>query len=128
MKLEIGSEKRFFEFISKLGEKNKEKIALISHVDLDGIVSAKIVNKVIEADILKFLDYTELNKNLIKELKKEKVTKVIFTDLLIKDKDFIKELEKISNILIIDHHISKDWNSEKTGFIRVEAGYSCGYL
>ena len=127
MKLEIGSEKRFFEFISKLGEK-KEKIALINHTDLDGIVSAKVTNKVIDANLLKFVNYTDLNNELIKELKKEKVNKIIFTDLLIKDEKVIKELEKFAHILILDHHISKDWNSEKTVFIRGETGYSCGYL
>ena len=127
MKLEIGDEKRFFEFISKLGEKN-DNVALLSHTDLDGIVSAKVANKVMDANLLKFVNYIDLNNELIKELKKEKVNKVIFTDLLIKDEGFIKELEKFAHILILDHHLSKDWNSEKPVFIKAESGYSCGYL
>ena len=46
----VGSEKRFAEFISKLNE--KDKIAVISHSrDIDGIVSAKVVDFVIDANL-----------------------------------------------------------------------------
>ena len=55
---QAGSEKRFANFISSLDK--KDKIALISHgADLDGIASAKITNKIINADIIKFVGYEE---------------------------------------------------------------------
>ena len=127
MKLEIGSEKRFFDFIKNLNE--KDKIGLISHTDLDGIVAAKVINMVIKADIVKFLSYSELNMELIKEIKKNKINKVIFSDLYIENLDFIKELEKFASILILDHHVAKtDLNSDKTIFIKGEEGYCAGYL
>ena len=126
----VGSEKRFFEFIQGLND--KDKVALISHTDLDGISAAKIVNDVIDADILKFVGYEELNDDLIEELKKSKIKKIIFTDLMIKEHLFIKKLEKFAEILIIDHHrFDNDFNSDKTVFLNAQdfcASYLAYYL
>ena len=125
----FGQEKRFFDFIKDLGS---EKIALISHNDPDGLISAKVVNTVLKADILKFIDYDYLNSDLIEDLKKAKARKVILTDLMIKDDGFIKNLEKFADILIIDHHTpERDYNSEKTVYLNAQgycAGYLCYYL
>ena len=125
MKLVTGTEKKVFDFISKIGN---NKTVLISHIDLDGITSARIVNEVVKALELKFVEYEELNLDLVKELNKKEVKRVIFTDLYIKDKEFIKSLEEFAEILILDHHLSPDWNSAKTVSIRGEEGYSAGYL
>jgi len=112
----VGNKKRFAEFISSLNE--KEKIALVSHTDLDGIAAAIVTNKVINADLIKFVDYTDLNDNLIEELKNEKVKKLIITDLSFNSPEFIKKAEKHFEILIIDHHqFPKDFNSDKTVFM-----------
>lgn len=122
----VGSEKKFSDFISRLNE--KDKIALISHTDLDGIASAKIVNEIINADFLKFVNYKDLDNKLIEELKKEKIKKVIFTDLFFKDTDFLRKIEKFSEILIIDHHtFEKDFNSDKITFLNSD-GYCATYL
>jgi len=126
MQIEIGFEKKFFEFMSELNE--KEKIALISHIDLDGITSAKIVNEVVDVDELKFLDYEELNEDLINKLKRKKIKRVFFTDLCISDDNFLKKLESFAKILILDHHKNKDLNSERTVYIKGEDGYSAGFL
>ena len=71
MKLEFGSEKRFFDFIKELND--KDKVALISHTDLDGIVAAKVKNSVVDADIVKLLNYEELNDELVRYLKNNKM-------------------------------------------------------
>lgn len=127
MNLEIGSKKRFSEFISNLND--KDKIALISHTDLDGITAAKVTNEVIDADIVIFINYEELAQPLVEKLKENGITKVIFTDLYIKDPDFLSSLEKFAEILILDHHLAdRDWNSEKITFIKGETGYCAGYL
>ena len=126
----VGKEKRFYDFIKNLGP---EKIALISHVtDLDGVVSASVVNKVVSANVVKFVNYNELDEKLVKELKEGKFAKVIFTDLMIKNPVFIREIEKFAEILIIDHHPAEfDYNSDKTVFINAKgycAAYLCYYL
>ena len=128
MNLDIGSEKRFLEFISGLND--KDKIALVSHTDLDGIVAARVVDKVIDVNFVKFVNYSDINEGLIKEIKKNKINKVVFTDLFFKDAGFIKKLEaNFDKILILDHHPSvSDFNSSKCVFIKGEEGYSAGYL
>ena len=125
MKLEIGTEERFLKFVS---ESKGKKIALISHTDLDGITSAKIANEVFNADLLRFVGYTDLNIELAEELKSAGVEKIIFTDIYIKDENFVAALENFAEVLIIDHHKTNDLNSEKTVLIKGENGYSAGYL
>jgi len=120
-----GSEKRFSDFISGIND----KVALISHVaDLDGLTSAKVINEVVKADIVKFVDYHELNKDLANELKKQKVKFVIVADIMIRNEDFVRDIEKFAKLLILDHHMfEKDYNSDRTVFINVE-GNCAAYL
>jgi len=125
MKLETGSEEKFLEFIRNLGESN---VALVSHNDLDGMTCPKIVGEVVNPKEIFFVDYGDLNEKLVEKLKEKKIEKIIFTDLYLKYKNFLKSLEEFAEILIIDHHRSEDWNSEKTVFIKGEDGYSAGYL
>lgn len=125
-----GAEKKFFDFVSRLNE--KDKIALVSHTDLDGVASAKVANKVLNANILKFIDYIDLNSSLVEELKNKKVTKVVFADIDFEDEEIIKSIEKFAEVLIIDHHIfSHDLNSNRTVFLSAPgycASYICYYL
>ncbi|MEK6858629.1 MAG: hypothetical protein AABX53_01810 [Nanoarchaeota archaeon] len=127
MKLEIGSEKRFFDFVKNLTD--TDTIALISHTDLDGLVAAKVANEVLDANIVKFVNYEELTQSLVDELKNAAVTKIVFTDLFIGNETFLRALEGFAQVLIIDHHITqKDWNSARTVFLKGEDGYCAGYL
>jgi len=124
-----GSEKEFFNFISNLTE--KDKIALITHNDLDGVISAKIVNECINVNFIEFIDYKDINEKLMKKIKLKKINKVIITDIGINETN-IKKIEKFSEVLIIDHHnFNFDFNSNKTSFINTDgfcASYSCYYL
>ena len=95
--LDIGSAKRLYEFISRLSD--KDKIAIVTHgADLDGIASAIIVNKIIDANEVLFVNYVDLKENLADELKKKKINKIIFTDLMIKDESFVKKLETTKSV------------------------------
>lgn len=126
-----GNEKRFAQFMSELNE--KDKVALVSHKsDLDGIASAKIANRVLDADYLKFVGYDEINMNLVDELRREEIRFVVFTDLFLRDSELIKELESFAKVMVIDHHvIERDYNSERTFYINSQgycAAYICCYL
>lgn len=125
----VGNERAFSDFVSNLGE---EKVAIISHNDLDGISAARIAHEAIDADFIRMLNYDDLNLDLVEILKAEKIEKVIFSDLFIKDPDFLKSLEKFADILIIDHHeINQNYNSSKTVFLNAKgfcATYLCYYL
>ncbi|MEK6850764.1 MAG: DHH family phosphoesterase [Nanoarchaeota archaeon] len=122
-----GDENKFVDFIKKI-DKN-DKVALVSHVaDLDGVISAKIVNEILNPEIIRFADYHEINKNFALELKKQNSKIVIITDLMIRDVEFVKEIEKFAKLLIIDHHVFEiDFNSEKTLFFNSD-GFCAAYL
>jgi len=134
IKFITGSEKRFFDFVSKLN--NKDKIALLSHKDNDGVASAVIVSKIVKnIEYISFLDYgKKILANLVGELKAKQINKLIITDFSLDENiEEIKEIEKFAEILSIDHHVfANDLNSERIIFIKTEsalpASYSCYYL
>jgi len=126
----IGDKKRFGEFIGGLSE--KDKVALISHNDLDGLASAKVVEKVVGVDLMRFVGYPELNEEFVNWLKKNKINKAIFTDINLTKSEIVREIEKFAEVLIIDHHPpTADYNSNRTVFINAQgycAAYICYYL
>lgn len=126
MEFRAGDEGRFFSFISRLNE--KDRIAIVSHTDLDGVASAKVANEVISANVLKFVDYIDVNEELVKDLKSRGINKIVLTDIDFDKPDLIKSMEKFAEILIIDHHLFRnDLNSEKTTFLSAE-GYCTTYI
>jgi oligoribonuclease NrnB/cAMP/cGMP phosphodiesterase (DHH superfamily) len=129
MEFLAGSEKRFFDFISNITD--KDKIAVISHGDMDGMVPVLIIERVLgKIDFLEFPDpKKDIILSLISQLKKSKINKIIITDLNLNNEssDTQKELEKFAEILIIDHHQAvKDFNTEKTVFILTEKKFNVG--
>lgn len=120
-----GNEKRFLEFTSRID--TKDKVALVSHTDLDGIGAATIIGKSVDLAALRFVEYEHLTPALIDSLVAEKITFLIISDLAV-EPDFVRYAEKFFLVLIIDHHrFSEDFNSEQTFFINAE-GYCATYL
>jgi single-stranded DNA-specific DHH superfamily exonuclease len=125
----IGNEKMFSEFISSLG---KEKIAIVSHTDIDGIAAAKIANQSINANKLLFVNYSDLIGDFVGKIKKTGARKIIFTDLFFKNAEVIKNITKFAQILIIDHHSPDlNLNSDRTVHLNAQgfcSAYLCYYL
>jgi len=121
-----GTERRFFNFIKKLN--SKDKIAIISHTDADGLLAAKVASKVIGTNSIRFLGYPQLNEELINKLKAEKVNKIFMTDLNWANKKLLRKAEKFAKIAIVDHHtVETDYNSPKTVFMNAQ-GFCATYL
>jgi single-stranded DNA-specific DHH superfamily exonuclease len=130
MEFLAGNEKNIIEFILNIEE--KDRIALITHSDFDGIVSALLISQILgKIEYLQFIDYSEdMIEKLIPKLKQTKTNKIIITDISIDSKTKgIKELEKLGEILIMDHHPSdKDFNSERISYIKTESKIPTCYL
>ena len=126
----VGSKNKAVDFVK--GISKKDKVAILSHIDLDGMGGAKVLSKVVKYDLMKFLAYEQINNDLVEELKKNKITKVIISDLSIDNVEIISEIEDFAEILIIDHHLfEKDFNSDKTVFVNSQnhcATYLCYYI
>jgi len=123
---EAGSLEKFDKFVK--GISSEDKVALISHVDLDGITSVKVVSSCLNIAVRKFVDYSDVDVKFIQKLKSGGITKIIFTDISITNKNILVEAEKFAEVLIIDHHqFKEDLNSDKTIFINVH-GFCAAYL
>lgn len=131
MKFLAGDEKRFFDFMSRLDE--KDKIAIIGHHDGDGVGCAIIASKVVgKPELVYFYDYLpEQFLFMFNEIKKKKINKIFLLDLSLPEPDLLK-LGKLAEILVIDHHpFEKDLNSDRIVFIKSDSGaacYVCYYL
>jgi single-stranded DNA-specific DHH superfamily exonuclease len=126
----VGSEKRFFNFIKDLDA--KDKIAVFSHTDVDGIVAAKIANLVIGANFVRYLNHSEINDDLLKWIKKNKINKIFMSDIAFPDRKYLRKVEKMAKVVIVDHHTFKeDLNTPKSIFLNAQgfcASYLCYYL
>lgn len=125
-----GDEKRFYEFMAGLDE--KDKIGIFTHIDPDGITSAVIASRVLgKIDFLEFVNYSkDVYSKFIPKLKEKKINKIFFLDLEVSlEKEAIKEMEKFAEIVIIDHHpFDTDLNSDKTVFLKAESSYPAAYM
>ncbi|MEK6891024.1 MAG: DHHA1 domain-containing protein [Nanoarchaeota archaeon] len=130
-KFSAGSNDKFLKFVKNLN--SKDRVALISHTDLDGLTSCKVnykvVSQIVKPKLIKLVGYDEINSNLIRELKARKINKVIFSDLSVDDIQIVKKIGLFADILLIDHHLfNEDFNSNKITFINVQgecAAYLC---
>jgi len=103
-----------------LNIKPEDRIAIIHDTDPDGICSAVIIAKTVKKlgtpiTIHIPLDKTQygITSNMIKQLQKNKINKLITTDFSAEhDLKLLKQLEKQMNILIIDHH--KLYNNDQS--------------
>jgi single-stranded DNA-specific DHH superfamily exonuclease len=96
-----GSEQRFSGFVKTL--EDATKVIALSHTDVDGLGSAKVIDATFSVDRVYLLDYDELTPGLVERLAREKPSHIIITDLMI-SRSFAEGLAKFAQVLIIDHH------------------------
>jgi len=109
MEIVSGKKENFFKFLDKLNK--KDKIAILSHIDLDGITSAIIINEILKSKKLKYKTIKFINyqpgvfKEIIPELEKKKINKIFIADISV-DSDYegYKELKERFKIFVVDHH------------------------
>ncbi|MBT4375866.1 DHH family phosphoesterase [archaeon] len=105
-----GEKQEFLDFINFVTL--RDKFAIISHNDLDGIASALFLEKILESKEVEigYIDFVTIDRDLAKELsikfKELGITKVIFCDLNLDEFDFegYSELRKEIDVFLIDHH------------------------
>ena len=109
MKFVIGKKKYFFDFLNSINQ--EDKIAILTHNDLDGIASAIFTEKILSSKNLKksFVDFLTYKKDMYSEriqgLKEKGITRIILTDLNENsDLEGFKRLNNEFEIFMIDHH------------------------
>lgn len=130
MKFLTGTKEDFFDFLSSIGK--KERVAIVSHTDSDGIGSAILIDEILKAKGLernvksrKFLEYRKnLFSDLYSRLEKEKISTLFISDLNPEnvDAEGFEKLREGFNTFSIDHHpIGPLKNSN--GIIKAEKDY-----
>ncbi len=68
MKFILGNEQVFTDFVDSVGK--KDKIAVLSHHDLDGMASVVFLQKILESKGFKlsFIDFLDYNKGMFDRL------------------------------------------------------------
>lgn len=124
----LGNKQIFIDFLNNITK--KDKIAVLTHTDLDGIASCVLLEKILEKKNLKVERIEFLNikpkmlENKTEELKEKNITKIFITDLTcenIDEKNFQKLKENIDTILI-DHHPILSGIKDKKNIIK---SHSC---
>ena len=107
----IGKEQDFYDFVD--GITKKDKVAIVSHTDLDGISSALFLQEILKSigikpKVLEFVEHgAGAFLKLPEEFKKKKITKIFMSD--ISESADYENFEKIKSqfpIFVIDHHPS----------------------
>lgn len=116
-----GSKKEFFQFVDLIAP--FQKVAILTHTDLDGVSSAIFLEKILNAKNIsvEYIDFLEIKSTIVKEayvsLKEKDIDKVFICDLGVDLIDFegFKELRDEFSVFLIDHHpmshLITDWEN-----------------
>lgn len=116
-----GSKKEFFQFVDLIAP--FQKVAILSHTDLDGLSSAVFLEKILEAKNIEvsYIDFLHIKADMVKEvsvtLKEKGIDKVFICDLGVDSIDFegFRDLREEFDVFLIDHHpmshLITDWEN-----------------
>jgi single-stranded DNA-specific DHH superfamily exonuclease len=117
MKFLIGKEKDFYDFFDSITE--KDRIAFVTHNDLDGLASAVFLQEILKSKKLKpkkilFVSYDKsMFVSLAEQLKKKKINKVFLTDVSeSSDYDDFELFRSKFDVFFIDHHATEIKNKK----------------
>lgn len=123
MKYLLGSEKEFYNFVDSISK--EDKVGIVTHTDVDGLISGLFLNKILESKGLKpnFIEFLDYGSGILKEFsKRKKFDYLIFSDWTLdnypEDLELLREKGKI---LVIDHHPINENLEDKSGIIKTES-------
>ncbi|MEK6926484.1 MAG: DHH family phosphoesterase [Nanoarchaeota archaeon] len=110
MKYVIGNEKIFYDFVKSI--KKDDKVAIISHNDVDGVISPIVLEEILKrmnlsVDYFNFINYSKgMFDSEIDKMKEEGITKVFLTDMNADESDIdgFERLREDFDVFLIDHH------------------------
>jgi single-stranded DNA-specific DHH superfamily exonuclease len=139
LKFLIGSKEDFLRFLDSIGK--KDKVAILTHNDLDGVASAIFLEEILKKKgleknlkMIRFLEYKkEVLEGITPELKEKDITKILISDINIDNLNLgdFEALRKDFSVFLIDHHPAGELK-DKSNIIKAKTGYCaaliCYYL
>jgi len=134
MKYLIGNKDVFFEFLNSI--KPEDKVGILTHNDLDGIMSARLIEVVLktkgkEIDLLDFLQYKKgMFEGPTSKMKEKGITKLFVTDIYADGTDLegFGKLREDFDVLLIDHHPVKEELKDTKNVIKTETADCCTFV
>lgn len=126
MKYLVGSRKEFFEFLNSIA--SEDKVAVLTHTDLDGIASAVFLEEIlksrkIKTSVLEFLNYgAGMFGKIESKLKENSVSKIFVLDIQadVNDLAGFENLRNNFDVFLIDHHPQNNELADLRNIIKTE--------
>jgi len=120
----LGAKKEFYDFVNFIT--HQDKVAIVTHIDLDGLASGLFLEKILEANNipLNYIDFITIKSDMVKEVSVKlnalEITKVFFCDLGIDsiDPEGFMDLKKDMDVFLIDHHPLNESFPDKRNIIK----------
>jgi len=134
MKFVVGNSNVFEKFVNAITE--KDKVAIISHNDNDGVVSGILFEQILKSQnifpaSINFIDIkVGMLENFFSEFHDKKINKVLISDLSLDTIDpesfskFISDFE----VCLVDHHPLNPLFKNLPNIIKADDGYCCGFV
>lgn len=130
----IGSKKEFDDFVYLITP--VDRVAILTHIDLDGLASALFLEKILEAKRINinYLDFLDIKSDMLKEvimkLKESRITKVFICDIGVDSIDLegFRELRQEMDVFLIDHHPQEETFFDKRNVIKTASGDCSGMV
>ena len=121
----LGSPNDFYAFVNSISE--EDKVGIVTHTDVDGIVSGIFLQKILESKNIKinFIEFLNYGSGVLKDLSERRdFDKLFFCDW--KADEYIRDvglLRKKGAVFIIDHHPLNLELEDKSGIIKTDSSY-----
>lgn len=110
----VGSKRDFLDFLDSIGL--YDKVAILTHNDLDGLASGLFLEKILEVKGIKvdYIQFLDIRSDMVKEasvkLNELGITKVFFSDLNVESIDYegFEDLKREKGVFLIDHHPTRE--------------------
>lgn len=124
MKYLLGKPEDFHNFVKSI--RKTDKIGVVTHVDVDGLVSGVFLNNILESKNLKvnFIEFLQYSAGALKPILEKGFDILFFTDWNADNyPEDLDSLRKKGRIFVIDHHPVNEELKNKSGVIKTESTY-----
>lgn len=121
----LGSPNDFYDFVNSISE--EDKVGVVTHTDVDGIVSGIFLQKILESRDIKInsMDFLDYGATVLKDYSELHNFDFLFildwnADEFPQSLDLLKHEGKV---LLIDHHPLNESLKDKSGIIKTDSSY-----
>jgi len=125
----LGKPEDFHNFVNSI--EREDKIGIVTHTDVDGLISGIFLEKILKSKGLKinFMEFINYGEGILKPILKKEFDILFFTDC--KADEYLEDLENLrkkGRVLVVDHHPLNEDLKDKKGIIKTESKYCSAHV